>query len=99
MNRFKEQEVDLGVVKSGDNVIFSFETLEDINSEIVSVTPGCGGCTDILGYDGRFMRVKFRSGIFPMHLQDNFYFVSKSIYVVYKDGSEEVLTYKAKILK
>ena len=99
MNRFKEQEVDLGVVKSGSNIVFTFETSEDINNDIVSVTPGCGGCTDILGYDGRYMKVKFRSGIFPMHLQDNFYFVSKSIYVVYKDGSEEVLTYKAKILK
>lgn len=99
MSRFKEQEIDLGVIRSGSNVIFTFETLGDINDDIVAVTPGCGGCTDILGYDGKFMKVRFRSGSFPMHLAEDFYFVSKTISVDYKDGSSEVLRYRAKIIK
>lgn len=99
MSKFKEQEIDLGVIRSGSNVLFNFETLGDINDDIVAVTPGCGGCTDILGYDGRFMKVRFRSGSFPVHLAEDFYFVSKTISVDYKDGSSEVLRYRAKIIK
>ena len=99
MSRFKEQEIDLGVIRSGSNVIFTFESLGDINDDIVGVTPGCGGCTDILGYDGKFMKVRFRSGSFPVHLAEDFYFVSKSITIDYKDGSSEVLRYRAKVIK
>lgn len=99
MSRFKEQEIDLGVIRSGSNVLFTFESLGDINDDIVSVTPGCGGCTDILGYDGRIMRVRFRSGSFPVHIMEDYYFVTKSITVSYKDGSSEVLRYRAKIIR
>lgn len=99
MSKFREQEIDLGVIKSGSNMIFSFETLGDINDDIVSVTPSCGGCTDIMGYDGKYMRVKFRSGLFPQHIMEGYYYVNKSIYVSYKDGSSETLNYKAKIIK
>ena len=99
MSRFKEQEIDLGVVRSGSNVVFAFESLGDIDDDIVSVTPGCGGCTDILGYDGKFMKVRFRSGSFPVHLIEDFYFVSKTISIDYKDGSSEVLRYRAKIIR
>ena len=99
MSKFKEQEIDLGVIRSVSNVLFNFETLGNINDDIVAVTPGCGGCTDILGYDGRFMKVRFRSGSFPVHIMENFYFVTKSITVSYKDGSSEVLRYRAKIIK
>lgn len=99
MSKFKEQEIDLGVIRSGSNVIFTFESLGDINDDIVGVTPGCGGCTDILGYDGKFMKVRFRSGSFPVHLAEDFYFVSKSITIDYKDGSSEVLRYRAKVIK
>lgn len=99
MNRFIESEIDLGVIKSGSNVLFTFESLGDINDDIISVTPGCGGCTDVLGYDGKFMKVRFRSGSFPVHIMENYYFVSKSITVAYKDGSSEVLRYRAKIIK
>lgn len=99
MSRFKEQEIDLGVIRSGSNVLFNFETIGDIDDYILAVTPGCGGCTDILGYDGRFMKVRFRSGSFPVHIMDNFYFVNKTISVDYKDDSSEVLRYRAKIIK
>ena len=99
MSRFKEQEIDLGVVRSGSNVVFAFESLGDIDDDIVSVTPGCGGCTDILGYDGKFIKVRFRSGSFPVHIMEGFYFVSKTITIDYKDGSSEVLRYRAKIIK
>lgn len=99
MSRFKEQEIDLGVIRSGSNVLFNFETLGNINDDIVAVTPGCGGCTDILGYDGKFMKVRFRSGSFPVHLAGDFYFVSKTISVDYKDGSSEVLRYRAKVIR
>lgn len=99
MSKFKEKEIDLGVIRSGSNVIFTFETLGDINDDIVAVTPGCGGCTDILGYDGKFMKVRFRSGSFPVHLAEDFYFVSKTISVDYKDGSSEVLRYRAKVIR
>lgn len=99
MSRFKEQEIDLGVIRSGSNVVFNFETIADIDKDILSVTPGCGGCTDVMGYDGRFMKVRFRSGSFPVHLMEDYYFVTKSITVDYKDGSSEVLRYRAKIIK
>ena len=48
MSKFKEQEIDLGVIKSGSNVLFNYESVEDIKDNISYVEPGCGGCTKVI---------------------------------------------------
>ena len=99
MSKFKEQEIDLGVIKSGSNVLFNYESIKDIKDKISYVEPGCGGCTKILGYDNNLLKVKFVSGDFPIHIDNDRYSVTKVIRVYYKDGTNEELKYKALIFK
>lgn len=98
-SKFKDDFIDLGVIKSGSNVLFNYESVEDIKDKISYVEPGCGGCTKVLGYDNKFLKVKFVSGSFPIHIDEDKYSVTKTVRVYYKDGTNEELKYKALIFK
>jgi hypothetical protein len=99
MSKFKESELDLGTIKSGSNIVFHFYSIEDISNNISYVESGCGSCTKVLGYQNGSLSIKFSSGTFPFHIDNDRYNINKSVYVHYKDGTQEELRFKGLILK
>lgn len=87
----------LGMLRTGEKRVVSFESSRDVRADIAEVEVGCKSCTEYLGYDGKDLRVLFRTPMKPIHLGNGLFEGSKRVYVRYKDGVEEKLEFRYQI--
>lgn len=91
MNNWKNYTVNIGHVKGRTTTTVKFESNKDL--EIISITPSCGSCTKIVGYNNRMLTVKYEAPAFPLHLTSPETPISKAIEVTYADASKEKLKF------
>lgn len=91
--------IDLGEVKEKSNIKFEYVEVSP-SPEVQQVLPGCGSCTRATYKDGK-IEVVFTADSIPIHiaLKQKFQIVTKTIKVLYKDGTEDILIFNAKIIK
>lgn len=97
-----EQIINLGKVKENSKISFNFVATK--NLEIVRIKPGCGTCTFVkkLNKDLQ-LPVIYKPGSIPIRLRNanggNGLPVRKTITITYSDGTEDVLTFTATVIK
>ena len=99
MGNWENTEVDLGLLKEGAVVKFTFTSTRPL--EISTVQAGCSSCTTIQGYENNKLLIKYEVSSIPKHLsilQDTLE-TKKDITVVYTDGTSDVLHFKGIIVK
>ncbi len=96
-SNFKESYKHLGTVKANSKKEIIFEG-NGILPEIKLMTASCA-CTKPVR-KGNNIKVVFRPGGFPKHLIGaSEYMTQKNVVIYYKDGSQEILKFKALISK
>lgn len=95
---WEKTRIDLGEVKQGTSRRFTFQATKDL--DIVKIKLGCDSCTKAK-YKDRVLNVIFTPQSIPVHisLTQNFQISTKIIILKYSDGTEETLTFTAKIIK
>jgi len=91
---WKNRVIDLGIVKQTNKVIIEFEATSII-SNVGKVSTSCG-CTKAVIKDSKVV-VTYKPGSIPIHLKEMTTF--KNIIIYYKDGSQDILTFNAKVIK
>jgi hypothetical protein len=95
---WEKTRLDLGEVKQGSSKKFIFKATKDL--DISSIKLGCNSCTKAK-YKDRILNVTFTPQNIPVHisLTQNWQRVAKIIVIKYSNGTEETLTFTAKIVK
>lgn len=88
-NYWQSKKVDFGTIRRNTSRNFEFQGLITI-PEIKEVRPGCG-CTKVkYDSDTRLLKVRFDAGEIPNHIEGD-QRVFKTVDIIYKDGSKDVL--------
>lgn len=97
--RWIQKEINLGEVKSRTKVPVRFTANEVLN--IKNIIASCGCTTPEYKKGGtKEVYVVFNSGDVPKHLEAvGYYTTTKTLTVFYEDGSDDILSFKAKIIK
>lgn len=94
---WKELNIELGVLKEKQKIIFSFVAVKEL--EILKIKPGCASCTKVKKMQGRVLPIIFTAEKIPVHLkQQGYQKIKKQVIVTYKDGSKEVLSFTATVI-
>lgn len=96
--KWEQKFLNLGTLRLGKKHLVEFKALEDIDYSSIKASCGCTKPT----YDGRERKlfVKFKPQPMPVHLRRaGRYTTTKFITVSYKDGTEDVLAFKATIIR
>lgn len=99
MEAFQSKVQDLGVLMEESEVRVVFPLKDSIgNPGIVRLESSCG-CTDpVMDMEHRQLVATYDTGRVPHHLRQRGYKEStKYIRVVYEDGSDEMLSFSAKV--
>ncbi len=96
--KFENDFIDLGRVETQTRTKVVFKVAEGNTANIDSIIPGCGMCTSIGKVTDDSIEVIFSSGRIPRHLKrlgKKEYSTSKSIRLMFKNGSVQIIKYKA----
>jgi hypothetical protein len=97
MSTWGNKSINLGTIKENVKKIIIFEALNELNN-IHSMSSSCGCSTP--KQDGNKIVVSYTPGTIPFHLiSQGFYNTTKTITITYKDGTTDILSFKAKITK
>lgn len=99
-SKWKNKNLNIGILRENEKISFTYFSKEPV--EIERISPGCGGCTNITGYDNNKIDVEFKADEIPIHfLQQNLFQqnVRKNITVYYKNGESETLYFTAIVMK
>ena len=91
MKNWKETTINLGSVKQNTTKIITFESTRLL--DIVSVTPGCPGCTKFVDYKDNLLTIKYIADSIPKHLRGEGATINKIVTIQYEDHTEEVLRF------
>lgn len=91
MKNWKETTVNLGSVKQNTTKIIKFESTRLL--DIVSVTPGCPGCTKFVDYKDNILTIKYTADSVPKHLKNEGSTINKTVTIQYEDHTEETLSF------
>lgn len=95
---WKEPDKSLGRVEPYKETKFRYAYTG--NKVVDTITPSCSSCTKVK-LKGDVLHVSFTTGAYPQHLRtntDNLSFNYK-ITVLYKDGTNDVLTFNGVLIK
>lgn len=94
-----KQSKNLGILKEEIKTIVTFEAKGDLR-KIISLRSSCGCTTPIYDPETGMLKVSYKPGLVPKHLEAQGYYNStKTITVAYEDGIKDVLSFNAKIIK
>ena len=97
MNNWKDRIIRLGNLKVGKKKEIIFKRL-NTEKEIKSLTSSCGCSKPIYNHSKEEIIVIYIPGKIPYHLvSQGYYITSKTITVLYMDGTKDILTFRAKI--
>lgn len=100
MGNWERKKIDLGIIKERTKVQFVYKANKSL--DIVKIKAGCSGCVKVGNFDKDKLElpVTYTANSIPAHFlqqgkveQD----ITKSVLVKYKDNTEEVLLFTAKI--
>ena len=92
--------IDLGKIKAGKAVIFTFRVLDTKDKKVFKITSSCGCSKPKLNLEDKMLTIRFKTDSVPPHLlYIVHYIVNKTIKVLYTDGTFDILSYRATILK
>lgn len=95
MIEWENKEIDLGDIPENKRMTMVFKPKSDL-SNIESLTSSCGCSKPEITEKG--VKVHYKSGRIPKHLQKyNSQAIRKTITVVYRDGSKDILSFKGVI--
>src|SRR6187455_1351959 len=94
---WKIKHIQLGDINVGKKKKITFECLEELGV-IKSMTSTCGCSTP--KRDGNNILVTFVPQPVPLHLASvKFYISTKQIKITYADGTKDILSFTAKVIK
>lgn len=93
MSYWKNQTVELGVIKHGSPKKITFNALSTI-PEIERIEPFCGCTSPKYDKDKKVLTVVYSNGSIPSQVQ-GLQSIIKKIQIFYKNGKSEILTIKA----
>lgn len=99
--KWKDYYINLGNIKENTRHTLIYY-LNDLKIEdVFSITPNCGSCTTVKTYDDTKLVVEYHVQSIPKHLIYNpgWQDIRKVITITYKDSSQEILSFTAKITK
>lgn len=96
--KWSSNVINLGILKENSNIKFSFKSEKEL--DILKIQAGCSSCTKVGGYKNNELTVTYSTGLIPHHLRHlGSYQIKKDIIITYKNGDQEVLTFKATVKK
>lgn len=98
-NNWITKIIDLGTIPKNSVQNFYFEYTGD--NYISSINEGCSSCTNVsLDTVLKRLNVTFKVPSFSLYFKNNINpkFTSKSIYIFYQNGEQDVLTFKANVV-
>jgi len=85
-------------LKENSSVRVEFKALKDLAIKNIATSCGCLGA--LYNKTDRVLEAMFRTGSVPVHLSSQGYYIThKNIVITYEDGSSEILSLSAKIVK
>ena len=94
---WKTKHINLGEIAVGKKRIITFTCLEDLGI-IKNMVSTCG-CSTPKRKDNNII-VTFVPGPVPLHLASvKFYVTTKQIKITYADGTQDILSFTAKVIK
>lgn len=99
MEAFQSREQDLGILMENTEVEVAFPLKEGVGVPRIGRLESSCSCTEpIMDVDGRRLVAIYDTGRVPPHLRQQGYKEStKYIRVVYEDGTEEILSFSARV--
>lgn len=95
---WQQKTLRLGTIKSGVKQTINFYSNEEL--DIVNIVASCGCTTPKYIKEEKRLEVIYNPGSIPMHLRHTGTFsTTKTITVSYIDGTKDVLTFSAIIVK
>ena len=96
-NNFEATRIDLGLIKGKSKQEIIFKAKRSL--DIAGLKPSCGCSSAVYKKFKRQLVINYKPGTVPSQVKAQFMTVYKTIDVLYKDGSVEVLTFSAQIEK
>lgn len=96
---WKRYTINLGTIKQNTKHTLEYESTRPL--DIYKVSPGCTQCTKIKGYSNNKLTAVYSVSNLPIQLRNNpgYQNVRKVIVVTYQDGSKDILSFTAKVIK
>lgn len=96
---WKNYTINLGTIKQNTKHTLEYESTRPL--DIYKVSPGCTQCTKIKGYSNNKLTAVYSVSNLPIQLRNNpgYQNVRKVIVVTYQDGSKNILSFTAKVIK
>lgn len=96
---WKSYTIDLGTIKQNSKHTLVYESTKPL--DIYKISPGCTQCTKINGYSDNKLTAVYKVSNIPIQLRNNpeYQNVRKIIVVTYQDGSKDILSFTAKVIK
>ena len=94
---WKQRIINLGEVKVNKKITVTFEADQDLLN-VDNIQSSCGCSSPRINKNKVF--VNYTPGSIPRHLQNvGFYMFENKITITYKDRSQDILRFKAKVIK
>ena len=95
---FTQKQINLGEITVGKKQTVIFQATREL--DIINLESSCGCSKPSYSKENNQLIVIYTPGSIPKHLQSvGRYNTTKSITITYKDGTSEVLSFKATISK
>lgn len=101
IKRWETKFINLGTIRLGKKHSITFEATKDLSDDLISrIKTSCGCTTPYYDAKERKLFVKFKPQPMPVHLIGaGRYTTTKFVTVMYKDGTEDVLAFRATIIR
>lgn len=99
MSNWKSNSKNIGNVTTGQRQIIKFYAVREL-PEISSLSSSCGCSKPNYDKKTKILNVSYNPGSIPKHLKaQGWYNTTKTITIVYKDGTRDILKFSAKVNK
>ena len=94
---WKQRIINLGEIKAGKKITVTFVADQDL-IDVDNMISSCGCSSPRI--DKNKIVVQYTPGAVPRHLQNvGFYTSENKVTITYKDRSQDILRFKAKVIK
>lgn len=97
-SNWDKKYIDLGTVKVGSKNVFVFSATKNLDISRIGTSCGCSSAK--YNSKDKTLTVTFKPNAIPIHLMYvGFYVTSKTIKVKFEDGTQDILSFKAKVIR
>ena len=98
MSNWKEQSIDIGIVRHNEKKLIKFISTKHL--DIARVQTGCSMCTKFIDYKNNELILQYTGEERPYHLKNinSGLYISKFVHIYLEDGSIDTLTFNATLM-